>query len=248
MIKQLVSFGCSWTFGDELLDPRLEGRVKYPSNPLNDEYRKAHSFPGLVAEHFGWDYKCLAFPGASLRAMMWNLEWWLDNSTEEEIQESLVLVGLTSESRQSWYNPFYQQRDADWGIHRYSHSIWIQGPDDIKDEPYSKEWKQYEKLYMTLSESEQTRELNYKECVYAFDAAAARYNIPVMQYDVLSQMHKISLPTLHNHCTSIMEKIVLRDKPRKDPLFKPGLHPNEKGHKIISEYLIEEVNSVIINE
>ena len=247
MIKQLVSFGCSWTYGDELVDPNLDNNT-YTSQPENDNYRNAHSFSGLTASHYGWDYKCLAFPGSSLKSMIWNLTWWLEHSSKEEIAESLIIVGLTDESRMSWFNPYFQERDGNWGVHRYMHSIWLQGKSDIKDEPYMPEWREFNKLYMTLSDSTEARNLNYKECVYLFDGIAARYNIPVLQFNVLAQSHEPKLPTLYNQGTSIMEKLVLRDKPRKDPLFNPGKHPNEKGHKIISEYLIDTIDSVIINE
>jgi lysophospholipase L1-like esterase len=89
-------------------------------------------------------------------------------------------------------------------------------------------------------------EQNYISCVTKFNDLAAEYNINLLQYNVLSSNYKIKLPTLIES-SSALEMLVIRDKPRKDPLFKPNKHPNEKGHAIISELLINKIKPVIIN-
>jgi len=245
MINKLVSFGCSWTFGDELMNPNI-GDV-HCTDPLNDTYRRNHSFSGLIAKHFGWDYRCLAFPGGSLQAMIWNLNWWLDITPEKERAETFVFVGLTDESRNSWYNPYYQNRLDDWGVHRYMHSIWLQGTDNIKDEPYMNEWRQLNKLYYTLSDCDKAREIRYAETVRFFDGVSARYNIPMLQVKMLTQQTKPNVPTLLESDT-VLNMLMSQCEPRTNSLFCAGLHPNEQGHQIISEYLIPEVKSVIMSE
>lgn len=250
MIKNLVSFGCSWTYGDELLDPALADRGLPAYDRRNNVYRDQHAYPGLIAKHYGLSYTCMAYPGASLRSMSWHFQWWLDNTTDAEKQETLVLVGLTDESRVSWYNPYHQVQDInqtnDREIQRqYIHSTWLKENIDIKDEPYQTEWRDLYKMYLKLSDSTPARKLNYSDCVRLFDGASARYNIPMLQFNVLAQTRDPKLPTLLD-ATSLMEILVIRNKPRKEPLLAPGLHPNEKGHRVIADYLIEKIDSAII--
>jgi len=250
MIKNLVSFGCSWTYGDELIDPELEAKGIEPFNWENDDYRKSHAYAGLVAKHYGWTYEDLSWNGASLQSMLWNFNHWLDNSTPEHIAESLVVIGLTDESRISWHNVNYldSQRTAQHPCHQHVHSVWINKDCDIwGEEDRMDHWRTLHKLHYTLSDSEEWRQANYNTTVRAFDGIAARNNINMLQMNVLTQNHKIKVPTLIES-SSALEMLVIRDKPRKDPLFCKGMHPNEKGHAIISEFLIDKIESVIIDK
>ncbi len=248
MIKNLVAFGCSWTYGDELLDPKFEGSKVQAFDVHNDSYRQAHAYPGLVANHYGWTLEDLSWPGASLQSMLWNFNYWLDNSSPEHIAESIVLVGLTHELRTSWYNTNYKasKRESQHDSHRYIHSVWVKHNCDIYGEEDRMEyWQNLHKMHYTLSDCADLRESNYNTIVRAFDGSAARYNIPMLQFNVLTSNHKLKVPTLLDS-SSFLEMLVIRDKPRKDPLFKKGRHPNEKGHMIISDFLINKVNSVIL--
>jgi len=250
MIKNLVSFGCSWTRGDELLDPALEGKGIEPFQKENDAYRTSHAFPGLVANHYGWTYEDISWNGGSLQSMLWNFNYWLDHSTPEHIAESLVIVGLTDESRMSWYNTNYLQskRTGQHDAHRYVHSIWIEKDFDIRgEEGRMDHWRDLHKLHYGLSDCNDWRETNYGTIVRAFDGIAARNNISMLQFNVLTRQHKLKVPTLIES-SSALEMLVIRDKPRKNPLFLPKKHPNEKGHAIISEFLIDKIDSVILNE
>lgn len=250
MIKNLVSFGCSWTYGDELIDPVLEEKGLEPYRHENDQYRSDHSYPGLVADHYGWDYENLAWNGASLQSMLWNFNWWLDNSTPEHIAESLVIVGLTSEHRLSWYNTNYEEskRSDQHPAHRYVHSVWINEDFDIKgEEARMDHWRELHKLHYGLSDCEDWHDTNYNTIVRAFDGMAARNNVAMLQFNVLTRQHKLKVPTLIES-SSALEMLVIRDKPRKDPLFLPRKHPNEKGHAILSEFLIGKIDSVILHE
>ena len=245
MIKQLVSFGCSWTFGDELIDPSLRDNIPHSADHRNNDYRDSHSFPGLIANHFGWDYQCLAYPGCSLQAMIWNLNWWLDNTSQEIINESFIISGLTEESRNSWYNPYHQHAGEFAGLHRYMHSSWLMTDAVIKDEPYMDEWREFSKLYLVLSDCNATRELNFRETVRFFDGVSARFEIPMLQLNVLSNPRTINAPTISTDEMSISDFI--NAKSARDSMIAAGGHPNEKAHQIISEHLIPQVRSVILN-
>jgi len=249
MIKKLVSFGCSWTYGDELIDPALEDQGIPAYDRRNEAYRTANAFPGLIAKHYGLDHTNMAYPGASLRSMTWHFNWWIDNTPAQELEETLVLVGLTDESRMSWYNPYHQIQEGESDERtlqrQYIHSTWLKEAIDIKDEPYQNEWRELYKMYMTLSDCQNARKLNYSDAVRLFDGSAARYNIPMLQFNVMASTREPKLPTLLDS-SSLMEILVIRDKPRKSPLFMPAKHPNEKGHQLIADYLIEKLDSAIM--
>jgi len=250
MFNKVISFGCSWTYGDEIIDPSFEEKYNHPVMPHdseNNSYRNAHCFAGLVAKHYAAEFIQMAFPGGSLQSMIWNFNWWLSNTSDKDKAETLVLVGLTEESRISWFNPYYQTHSNENKIpFRYMHSTWLKEDIDIKDEPYQDEWRKMLKLYNSLSESSETRKMNYEQTVRQFDGAAARYDIPMIQFNVLASQREPKLPTLLDS-SSALEMLVVRDKPRKEPLFMPKKHPNEKGHQIISEFLISKIDDVIIN-
>ena len=79
---KLAVFGDSWTWGDELVDP------KYPERDCcdegNDQYRLSHCFSGLIAEHYGWEYENYGHPGASLQSTVWTFLWWLQQDIKHE--------------------------------------------------------------------------------------------------------------------------------------------------------------------
>ena len=90
-------------------------------------------------------------------------------------------------------------------------------------------------------------ESNYNFTVSALDEIAKQYGANLLQFNVLTKNYKIKAPTLIDS-SSALEMLVIRDKPRKAPLFTEHKHPNEKGHTIISEFLINKIDSVILHE
>ena len=88
-------------------------------------------------------------------------------------------------------------------------------------------------------------EEEYKDIVNKIDELATKYNVKIIQYNVLSRNYRVKLPTLIDS-SSALEMLVIRNKPRKNPLFTEHKFPNEKGHQIIAEFLKEKVKSVII--
>ena len=79
-IKRVIAFGCSWTYGDELIDPQFrhldetEFRDHYDENK---PWRLANCYAGLVADHYGLELENCAFPGSSLESMRWTMNWMM---------------------------------------------------------------------------------------------------------------------------------------------------------------------------
>lgn len=208
-IKNIVSFGCSWPHGTELIDPDLTSA----DEQLNEPYRLAHSYPGLIAAHYGWTLDDHTEVNKTLPSMLEDFtEWLLDASVGDQLQ-SLVLINLTRESVTG---------AVDRCPAELTYKVITDKNCDIDHQVF--EW-----------------------IVAKFDELAAQHRVPMLQFNVLARQHKLKYPTLIES-SSALEMLVIRDKPRKAPLFAEYKHPNEKGHLILSEFLIDKIDSVILNE
>ena len=72
MAKTLIAFGCSFTYGDELVDPNI---TEPCISNLNDNYRNSHCYAGIVSDYYGLNFINTAFPGGSLESMRYALYW-----------------------------------------------------------------------------------------------------------------------------------------------------------------------------
>jgi len=238
-IKRVIAFGDSWTYGDELVDPALrhlneeEFRDHYDSNK---PWRLANCYAGLVANHYGVELDNMAFPGSSLESMRWTLQWLIKNS-EKNLQDTLLLVGLTDSSRQSWFNPLHEvsMKDPPWN--RHMHGTWLTQPNpDINDN-----WFKLQKLWLGMSYHREWSEFNFQQTVNLFDHAATTTGATVLQFSVLENNWPVQVPTLLY--PGMNWRDILRDKKKSEGVepFASGGHPNEKGHEIISKHLIEHI-------
>ena len=80
-IKRIIALGCSWTYGDELIDPQFRHINHLVVDDFKDHYeennpwRLSHCYAGLVADHYGLEFENCAFPGASLESMRNRKKW-----------------------------------------------------------------------------------------------------------------------------------------------------------------------------
>jgi hypothetical protein len=156
--------------------------------------------------------------------MQWNLMWWLNNHTDEYIKQSLILVGLTDESRISWYNPNHERGRDDPQWNNYLHAQWLEGAGPNVD----RGWFDLHKHYLNMSACDELYKLNFETTTRMFDGISARYRIPVLQFNLLSSTD-LSLNTLYD---IDVHSVV-------DNNYKPKGHPSEQGHRNISDYLIK---------
>jgi hypothetical protein len=238
-IKRIIAFGDSWTFGDELLDPQFSA---HPDKGIldhyteNTKYRLDHCFAGLVANHYGVELENLAFPGSSLESMRWTVDWLLNNN-DQDLQDSLWLVGLTDSSRQSWFNPLHEvgRKDPPWN--RHMHGTWLTQPNpDIDDN-----WFELQKLWLVMSYHREWSEYNYRQTINLFDYAANKAGAKLLQFSVLGNNWKTQSPTLLYPGMNWRSILQNKQKELSTELFAEKGHPNEKGHEIISKHLIEHI-------
>jgi hypothetical protein len=237
-IKRVIAFGCSWTYGDELIDPQFrhlnetEFRDHYDENK---PWRLANCYAGLVADHYGLELENCAFPGSSLESMRWTMNWMMQN--RNDLEDTLWLVGLTNATRISWFNPLHQvsQKDPSWN--RHLHSTWLTQPNpDIDDN-----WFQLQKLWLGMSYHREWADYNHKMTVNLFDYAQQRTGATVIQFNVLPNNYQTTAPTFLYNNSSWQEILISKRKELDIEPFASGGHPNEKGHEIISKHLLEHI-------
>jgi len=237
-INKVVAFGCSWTYGDELVAPEFrdlsesEFRDHYDQNR---PYRLANCYAGLVAKHYGLELDNMAFPGSSLESMRWNLMWYLRNNQSRD--DVIFLVGHTDATRQSWYNPQHEisMKDPQWN--RHMHGTWLTQPNpDIDDN-----WFTLQKLWLGMSYHQDWAEYNFQQTINLFDQAQSRYGIPVIQFSMLENRYGVNVPSLIYSGTNFRDILKQKKKDLGADPFASGGHPNEKGHQIIADHLIEHI-------
>lgn len=217
MFDKVVSFGCSWTYGDE----------------LPEETRISNSFTGLIAKHFGAEPEIYAEKGASQNTTR-NLFLRYLYQKPHDYSKTLFLIGLTYSSRWSWtvgnqcepsnnehvlFNPSIESIDMRIG---YDH----------------RDWKKMYELHYKLSHSEFLDKINYQTSTMFFDGIACRHKLNLLQFDVYENNQNyifLDTPTMYK-TTPLDDLLADRWECRA-----PDKHPNEKGHRIIADNLIEEL-------
>jgi hypothetical protein len=240
--RKIVGFGDSWMYGDELLDPKLAVAHKdaHPCWVQNVAYREQACFLGQLGKHYGVPTENFGMPGGSMQSSVWAYLWWLQHEPNPE--ECLVLVGHTDSDRISHYNPSHVHYSNDPPWNKFIHSTWVEFGSSVIPEPF----RDMIKRQLVLTNCPELCQLNYLQTVLFFDGVAARKKIPTLQFHIMPEEVTTDLPTIIWPGFSLT--IWFRNHPenRNRELVMPGGHPNEKGHGIISEKLISEIDHTII--
>lgn len=217
MSKTLIAFGCSFTYGDELLDPNLK-----PGEPshskYNDAYRNSHCYAGIIAEHYGLNFVNTAIPGGSLESTRYALYHVLQNY---QIEDLVFIVGLTNSIRQSWFDP-----DSDSTFNKFQHSSAIGWP-----HPPVTEWEKLNHQWYKMCHCPAWEKYNLGQTVSYFDSTG----VPTVHIPVFKNEPSFNSK---NHCGFVLTKIV-----PKDHYHKNG-HPDEVGHRLVANRLIKYIDSV----
>lgn len=234
--KKIVGFGDSWVWGDELLDPAL---VDHPhAHPIlieNVPYREKNCFLGQIGAHYSVPVENFGWPGGSDQSALWCYLWWLEH--EPNPNECLVLIGHTDANRTSFYNPNHVSYANDPPWNRFVHSAWIHSDNGAN----SGEWKDMVKKYTVLSDCPQLHRLNYQQSVLFFQGQAAMRGGNLFQFCTIPPCMTMDVATLLWPDRSL--GWLLNGNPE---FFAPQGHPNELGHKIISEHLITQMDYAIL--
>ena len=210
MIEQIVGFGCSWIHGDEIEHP----------NPSTEKerrvYREENCTLGQLAKLL--DVKRVhnyGISGGSLQSTMWEFAKYIsafDSNT-------LVVIGLTQASRQSWFNK--DDRSP------YMHSHWNHD---------NHTWNEFIKFYLVHSDCTQLWNMNYKIATQYFANYCNVHDLALLQFNVFPA------PCEMDEVPSWNARGFVQDMHHKHgDCLATGHHPNEKGSIFLAEKLYKEL-------
>ena len=233
---KLAVFGDSWTWGDELVDPKQpDWECCFTQN---DSYRLSHCFAGLIAQHYDCELENYGHPGASLQSITWTFLWWLRQDIVHE--DYVILIGLTSADRQSWYNPNHKSYSNDPVWNKYIHNVWVNfGSSIVPDE-----WRDMVKAWTVLSQSPELSEYNYEQAVYLFDGVAHARKLRLAQYNIFHPPKTLDVATMWWPEDNYRHRLLRH--PMREDIHAKGDHPNENGHQIVSKELIKQIDQYIL--
>lgn len=239
---KIVAFGDSWVWGDELLDPELQHRSDaHPILVENTPYREQHCFLGQLGKHYGVTTENFGWPGASIQSSIWCYLWWWQNETVDRTR-CLVLVAHTDAGRTSFFNPGHTRYDNDPPWHRFVHSAWIHsGATSV-----APEWHHMVQQHHVLTDCSEYHLLNFRQGVLFFEGQNQLLGGNLLQFSSLIPPEAGVATSLIWPGKSLVSMLNQRSD-RSSILAKKG-HPNELGHQIIKDLLIDEIDRVILSE
>ncbi len=243
--KKIVGFGDSWMYGDELLDPVLAAADPdaHTCWVQNTEYREHNCFLGSLAQHYDVQSENFGIPGGSLDSTMWTYLWWLEHEPNPE--DCLVLIFLTESDRFTHYNPNHVHYSNDPPWNKFVHSTWVHFGSSV----IGPEFTDLIKRQIVLTDCRELSRIRYSQTTMFFDGQAARTGIPMLMFNTMPAPRnspKVDTVTWPDFAWTLH----FRDRPdnQNRELIMPGGHPNEKGHQIIRDMLIPEIDRVILSK
>ena len=219
---KLVGFGCSFTYGSELVDPEIGAEFHH----ANTRYRESNVWLGQLAKMMGATWDNRAEPSNSNYAIQYQFTDWFNNS-RNSTEQVLVCVAWTNAERMSWLGD------------KWYHSGYIgTGTEPMYEQSY-REW--------VINGTEKTQALNTETPKLFVNSVCEQYKIPLLQFNALG-IHK---STIYNNyfIDGLTMESVLQDAQQNNDrlnLFASGGHPNEQGHEWFTKRLHDFAKERII--
>lgn len=238
---KIVAFGDSFVWGDELMNPILVNHPQaHPVLMENTAYRESNCFLGQLGTHYGVPTENFGWPGGSLQSTIWTYLWWIEHETVP-LDRVFVLIGLTDGNRTSFYNPKHVSYANDPPWNKFMHSSWIHsGASTV-----GQDWVDMGKKYMILTDCDELIRLNYLQALLFFDGRTSQHAGLLQFKTICSDLH-MQAPSLLWHDSGLQG--FFDDRPDPENFLCDMKHPNERGHRIIAEHLISEIDRVTISE
>ena len=224
-------------WGDELFDPDLKDLEKpHPVMMENTPYRESHCFLGLLGKHYNVPTQNFGVAGGSLQSSLWTYLWWLEHE-QLDPRECLILVGHTEGNRDTFYNPRHVSYANDPPWNKFVHSAWIHSGATCFDS----DWVTMVKANMVLTNCNELSNLAYRQSVLFFEGQNYKFQNNVIQFTTMG-------PSIHIDAEGLLWPehglaSFVKDNPE---LLAPNKHPNERGHAVIRDHLIPEIERVIL--
>jgi len=220
---KLVGFGCSFTYGSELVDPKLGNEYHH----ANTRYRNNNVWLGRLANNLGYQFDNLAEPANSNFAIAQQVSTYFLNTYDSQ-DKIIICIGWTEKTRMSWYT------NNTWthnGFAGDNHG-WPQS---------AREW--------VIKSDKESYDMYTDNAKFIVNSICKSMNIPVIQFNALGH-HKATQYSNYfidgNSMDSMLRRAIAEDN-RLDLIAKNG-HPNEAGHEYFTIRLTEFVKSHIITQ
>lgn len=224
-------------WGDELFDPDLKDIVNpHPVMMENTPYRESHCFLGLLGKHYNVPTQNFGVAGGSLQSSLWTYLWWLEHE-QLDPRECLILVGHTEGNRDTFYNPRHVSYANDPPWNKFVHSAWIHSGATCFDS----DWVTMVKANMVLTNCNELSNLAYRQSVLFFEGQNYKFQNNVIQFTTMGPSIHIDAEGLLWPDSGLVSFV--KDNPE---LLAPNKHPNERGHAVIRDHLITEIERVIL--
>jgi len=212
---KLIGFGCSFTYGSELLNPELE--QTWDQQIENIKYRENKVWLGVLAKRLGLEADNYSQPACSNYAIQEIFAEWFNS---RDVQESVtVVIGWTNHMRNSWWH-----EDHGW-IH--DGFIRNQGQELFKNS--FKDWVNY---------SKKRNEIITNNAKLFVNSVCKSHNIPIIQLNALSNVtNPYQLSNCHQGDQNMHDVLLLEGKRLNKNFLADGGHPNESGHEHYVEML-----------
>lgn len=211
----LVGFGCSFTYGSELLNPELED--SWDRHNDNTPYREKHTWLGQLAERLDCKAINLAEPGCSNYALQENFAKYF---YENDCSDIIIAVAWTNHLRYSWWSDD-QQRWIHDGFIRYNND---------NDELFMDSFKEW--LALSYNRCEQIT----KNAKLFVNSVCQSHGIKLIQFDALPNING-HYDNFHQQGRNMLD-VLKKEAERLDRTFiTAGDHPTEAGHAYYAKLL-----------
>ncbi len=200
---KLVGFGCSFTYGSELYDPKISTENHHE----NTRYRQNNVWLGRLANKLGATFDNRSEPANSNYAIQYQFADWFNNNRDPN-ETVVVCIGWTESQRFSWLDESWTHNGTVRNEQKFFHSRkdWIVSN---VDHNY---WTDAAKLFV--------------------NSVCKLHDIPILQFNALGHHKSTKYDNYFLDgiaMETVLESAQVSDS-RLD-LFASGGHPNEAGHE-----------------
>ena len=215
---KLVGFGCSFTYGSELVNPDIDPADHW----ANTRYRESNVWLGQLAKLLDATFDNRAEPANSNYAIQYQFADWFNN-TRNPNDRVVVCIAWSEPQRFSWLDETWTHNNTVRNDEKFLHSRkdWI-----ISNVDHNY-WTDAAKLFV--------------------NSVCKLNNIPILQFNALG-IHKSTSYNNYFLDGLTMESVLKdaqRGDDRLD-LFATGGHPNKVGHEYFTIRLHEFAKQRII--
>jgi hypothetical protein len=214
---KLIGFGCSFTYGSELLDPNIN---EWDQHYTNIKYRESHVWLGLLAKRLGCEFDNRAQPANSNFAIGQQVAEYV-RTNREHLEDIIVCIGWTERTRMSWY-------DDHW-----THNGFVSDKTGWTDS--CREW--------VLRQTSSSHDLYTENAKLIANSVCTFYGVSLLQFNALG-MHKTS--GYHNYLadgSSMDAYLKSKQTEFEKNYFASGQHPNESGHEAWTTFMYDWIKA-----